>query len=137
MSEFIPYITLNGNAAEAIDFYCNALDGSVEFSQTFEDAPFDVPAEAQKNIMHATLQLGGKMLMISDTFGEPAVLGSSVSISINTEDEEEAKKMFSNLSDGATIILPFEEQFWGSLFGQLKDKFGIHWMVSCGSTKAE
>jgi len=26
--------------------------------------------------------------------------------------------------------MPLAKQFWGDTFGQLTDKFGIHWMVN-------
>lgn len=31
------------------------------------------------------------------------------------------------LSDGATVTMPVEEQFWGAVYGSLIDKFGIGW----------
>ena len=34
------------------------------------------------------------------------------------------------LSDGGTVTMPIEENFWGARFGALIDKFGIHWMLN-------
>lgn len=38
-----PYLMMNGNAAEAIQFYQEALDAKVVFSQTFKEMPQDTP----------------------------------------------------------------------------------------------
>ncbi len=27
--------------------------------------------------------------------------------------------------------MPLDKTFWGALFGQLTDSFGINWMVNC------
>jgi len=51
-------------------------------------------------------------------------------ISINTQSEEEAKKIFNGLSAGGRVNMPLEKTFWGALFGMFTDKFGISWMVN-------
>jgi PhnB protein len=124
---------MNGNAASAIDFYCKALSGKVAFSQTYKNAPFEVPADLKSKIMHATLEFNGTILQISDCIGEPAKAGSNLSISINTHEAKHAAKMFQNLAEGGNITIPLEKQFWGSLFGQVEDKFGIQWIVNCAT----
>ena len=62
------YLTFNGNAAEALAFYAQALGGKVAFSMTFGDSPMgaETPAEYKNKIMHATLEARGQQLMASD-----------------------------------------------------------------------
>lgn len=47
----IPYITMDGNAKEAIEFYEEALDAQLLFIQTFGEMPenpdFPIPAESR------------------------------------------------------------------------------------------
>jgi PhnB protein len=35
---------------------------------------------------------------------------------------------------GCTVAMPFEDQFWGDRYGQLKDPFGVAWSI--GQSKA-
>jgi uncharacterized glyoxalase superfamily protein PhnB len=42
MNAIVPYLNFNGNAAEALAFYSNALNGAVESQQTFGESPMDV-----------------------------------------------------------------------------------------------
>ena len=51
MEAIIPYLTFNGNASEALDFYCKALNGEIVFKQTFGESPMEStrPAEAEVN----------------------------------------------------------------------------------------
>jgi PhnB protein len=56
--------------------------------------------------------------------------GNNISLSINAETEDDAKRFFSALSDGGRIIMPLEKTFWGALYGMFTDKFGINWMVN-------
>jgi PhnB protein len=29
------------------------------------------------------------------------------------------------------VMYPLEPVFWGGMFGQLEDKYGVSWMISC------
>lgn len=93
----IPYITMDGNAKEAIEFYKEALDAQLLFIQTFGEMPenpdFPIPAEVKERVGHATLKVGETELMFSDTFpGSPFSSGNQVSICITTDSVEQAQK---------------------------------------------
>ena len=45
-------------------------------------------------------------------------------------DCREARNFFGKLSDGGSILMPFERTFWGADFGMCADRFGIQRMVS-------
>ena len=61
---------------------------------------------------------------------ETAVFGDVFSISIAPDSEEEATRIFSELSAGGEVTMPLEKTFWNALFGTLTDKFGVQWMVN-------
>jgi PhnB protein len=63
-------------------------------------------------------------------FGQATIQGNNFNISVNTDSQEEADKIFNGLSAGGKTIMPMNKTFWGSYFGMLTDKFGIQWMVS-------
>jgi len=48
---------------------------------------------------------------------------------LNTESDSEAERIFSPLSDGGQVLMPMQETFFASRFGQLRDRFGINWMI--------
>ena len=57
-------------------------------------------------------------------------VGNNIQLSLSTDSEEEADKLFNGLSAGGSVTMALQKTFWGSYFGMLKDKFGISWMVS-------
>jgi len=65
-------------------------------------------------------------------FNQP-VSTSNFSLSINTDNKDEADTLFQSLSEGGEIKLPMNETFWGSYYGIVTDKFGINWKISFGS----
>ena len=85
--------------------------------------------------MHVSLPISKEtVLMGSDQGGSWAPdlkPGNNFSISVNTEDVEEGRRIFNALADGGHITMPFEKTFWQAYFGMTTDKFGINWMVNC------
>jgi PhnB protein len=67
----------------------------------------------------------------------PAIIGTNFNVSIHTESEEEATRLFNGLSAGGKITMPLAKVFWGSYFGMFTDKFGIQWMVNHNYNQGE
>ena len=131
----ITYLSFNGNCREAFDFYVSVFGGEYAFVQTFGDAPVDigVPDVEKGNIMHATLQLGDGLLMGSDmpsTMGPPRTIGNNFSLTYPTQSREETDDLFAKVSEGGTVTMPLQDQFWGAYFGACVDKFGIQWQFN-------
>ena len=125
----MPYLNFNGNAAEALAFYSNALKGEVVFQQPFGDMAPD-PSFKEK-IMHASFEAGDLKFMVSDCPpGVSVISGDQVSLSLNFSDLESIEKTFAALSEGGIITMPIQDTFWGARFAMTKDKFGVHWMFN-------
>ena len=136
MAQINPYLTFNGNCAEAFDFYKSVFGGEFAYIGKFKDMPSEqtLPEEVGNLIMHVSLPISSETtLMGSDAnemFGQTAQFGSNVSISINTASEVEAQRLFNGLSSGGKITMPLDKTFWGAYFGMFTDQFGMHWMVN-------
>lgn len=134
-----PYITFNGNAREAMEFYRDVFGGELSIN-TFGE--YGAPEGTDPDgLMHAHLETAaGFVLMASDKQpGGPDVSGDNVSISISGyNDEADAMRgYFQRLSEGGTVVMPLEKQMWGDEFGLLTDRFGIPWMVDFGEPQTE
>ena len=38
--------------------------------------------------------------------------------------------LFAALSEGGQVHMPMADQPWGDYYGDLQDRFGIHWMIN-------
>lgn len=128
-SQLNPYLTLNGNAREAMEFYQSVFGGQLRIS-TFGEFGSSDPAIADK-VMHAMLTTDrGYILMASDAApGMPYNPGNTITCSLSGDPGEGLEEAWEKLSDGGTVTMPFEKQMWGDLYGMCIDKFGIPWMV--------
>jgi PhnB protein len=136
MASICPYLTFNGNCKEAFDFYKSVFGGDYPYVGTYKDMPaeFNVPESDKGKIMHISLPISKETFLYgadsSGSFGGVYQQGNNVSISLNTDSEGEANKLFNGLSAGGKVTMPLDKTFWGALFGMFTDKFGIHWMVN-------
>lgn len=127
------YLTFDGNAAEALAFYAQALGGKVAFSMTFGESPMgaETPAEYKNKIMHATLEARGHQLMASDAPPGWTFEGhKGFSLSVQGSDVKEGEQLFNALAAGGKVTMPYAPTFWAAGFGMLVDKFGVPWMVN-------
>ena len=85
-----------------------------------------------RKVLHATFESDGARFMASDGMpGMPAPIYGGFAMSVYVPgDKARAEKVFSALSAGGKVTMPFAPPFWGGHFGMLIDAFGVPWMVS-------
>lgn len=140
MATINPYLNFKGNTEEAFNFYKSVFGGEFQALQRFKDTPEGdkLSAADQEKIMHIALPIGNNILMATDaleSMGQKLTFGDNLSISISTDTEAEADRIFSSLVAGGQVTMPLEKMFWGDYFGMLTDRFGIQWMVSYAYTQ--
>lgn len=84
-------------------------------------------------IIHGELKIGDSVLMVSDENPDynksPQTLGgTSVVLNLYVPD---ADIVFSQATaEGAEVIFPLQDQFYGDRSGRIKDPFGYLWIIS-------
>src|SRR5262249_10264601 len=114
---------------EAFRYYETHLGGKVGMMMKFGEAPDQtgIPADMKDAILHADLNLGGTRLMGADIPGDEPM--GSAYLAISLESDAEAESAFGALSDGGQVLQPMAETFFATRYGQVRDKFGVNWMV--------
>lgn len=131
-----PYISFDGNARAAMEFYEGIFGGTLSVS-TFGDLGGEGGPQAD-NIMHAMLEgPSGLVLMGADVPpGTEHKPGNNMAVSLSGEDAGELRGYWDKLSSGGTVLVPLERQMWGDEFGMCVDPFGVSWMVNIGQPQA-
>jgi PhnB protein len=128
-----PYLTFDGNCEEAFKTYEKVLGGKILAMMPHEGTPAaeHVPAEWQKKILHARLQIGEDVLMASDAPPGRGQKMQGFSVTLVLKDPKEAERIFNAFAEGGTVTMPLAETFWADKFGMLTDRFGTPWMINC------
>ncbi|HZI79793.1 MAG TPA: VOC family protein [Vicinamibacterales bacterium] len=123
------YVNFAGTCREAFGYYEKHLGGKIGMLMTHADAPGQTPLGPEWNnaVLHARISVGGAELAGADIpAAEPM---RSAYLSLNVDSDAEAERIFAALADGGEVFMPLEETFFASRFGQLRDRFGINWMI--------
>src|SRR5450432_2952865 len=134
MSRVTTYLNFNGVTEKAFNFYKSVF--GTEFNGKGIQRFGDIPAEAghppvadniKKMVLHVELPiLGGHVLMATDApkeMGFDLNLGNNMHICLEPATKTETKKLFDALSKEGTIIMPLQDMFFGSYFGQCVDQY--------------
>lgn len=134
-SRLNPYISFNGNAREAMEYYQSIFGGTLSLN-TFGE--FGGDGDGADKIMHGMLETDqGYALMGADTPpGMPYNPGDNITVSLSGDDGDVLRAYWEKLSGSGTVSVPLEKQMWGDEFGACVDKFGISWMVNIGAPQS-
>ena len=128
-----PYLSFEGRAQEAMDFYKGAIGAKVDMVMHFKDAPAEVQAQmspgSKDKIMHAAFHIGDTQVMASDGRCTGKASFSGIALTLNAASNAEADKLFNALANGGQVQMPMSETFFANRFGMVADKFGVGWMV--------
>jgi PhnB protein len=123
------YVNFPGKCAEAFRFYEKHLGGTIGMMMTHGEAPdqSQVKPEWKDAVLHARISIGDTELMGADI--PEAQPMRSAYLTLSVESDREAERIFSALSEGGEVFMPLEETFFATRFGQLRDRFGLNWMI--------
>jgi PhnB protein len=129
--KLITYVNFAGKWAEAFHYYEQHLGAKVVMIMTHGQNPAPSPyatGDWKDAVLHARLTLGGTELAGADVpKAEPM---QSAYLTLNTETDSEAERIFSAPSDGGQVLMPMQETFFASRFAQVRDRFGVNVIVS-------
>lgn len=123
------YVNLAWKCAEAFRFYEKHLGGTIGMMMTHGQAPdqSNVDAKWKDAVLHARMSIGGTELSGADIPSAQPM--RSAYLTLGVDSDAEAERIFSALSAGGAVFMPMQETFFATRFGQLRDQFGINWMI--------
>lgn len=132
MTQLNPYLNFNGQCREALTFYRECLEGELELQKVAESPMATrMPSEKGPLILHGALVKNGAVLLMgSDMIGNNLQPGNSVNLCLNCTSDQEINTLFDRLSAGGQVKVPLHQSFWGATYGEVRDKFGMNWMLN-------
>ena len=131
MMNVTPHLNFRGNARAALEFYQSATGGQLVLV-TYQDAHnVQHPDEADQIMFGQVTAPSGFRVMAYDVpshlpwnQGEAACF-----VSARSQDTDEIQALWDKLSEDATTVQPLAPSGWTPLYGMLKDRFGVTWVL--------
>ncbi|HXJ88655.1 MAG TPA: VOC family protein [Candidatus Binatia bacterium] len=123
------YVNFAGTCTEAFQYYEKHLGAKVGMMMTHAQLPGSsrLGPEWKDKVLHARIEIAGTELAAADIPNAEPMRSAYLTLSVDSD--REAERIFTALSDGGRVLMPMEETFFASRFGQVRDRFGINWMI--------
>ena len=123
------YVNFDGTCAEAFHYYERHLGGTISMMMTHGELPDQsaVKPEWKDAVLHARIAIGGADLMGADIPGAQPVRSAYLSLSVDSD--AEAERIYGALADGGSVLMKMDTTFFATRFAQVRDRFGINWMI--------
>jgi len=131
-----PHLNFRGDARAALEFYRSVFGGDLTIMSYQDMGNVQDPSEADQVMWGQVAAESGFRVMAYDVqSARPWDQGeNSFFIALRGKDTEEITAYCEKLCAGATVIQPLAPAQWGApLYGMLKDRFGVTWIVEVES----
>ena len=123
------YVNFHGNCTQAFQYYEKHLGAKIGMMMTHAQSPgqSQVPSNWKDAVVHGRISLADAEVWAADIpNAEPM---RSAYLTLRMDSDSEAERAFSALSDGGQVLTPMRDEFFASRFGQVRDRFGVNWMI--------
>ena len=122
-----PYLHFAGTAKDALAFYQGVFGGELILNTYGDFSREDGPAEA---IAHGMLRGPVSLFAADAAVGEETFHSTGLMFSLlGTSDPQTLREWFAQLAEGGTVLDDLQERAWGASDGQVRDRYGVHWLV--------
>ena len=125
------HLNFRGDARAALEFYQQVFGGTISLV-TYQDAQTAQNPAAADEIMWGEVRAeNGFHIMAYDV---PEWLGwnpgeNPVYVSVRGDDQAEISGLWQGLAAGATVVQDLAPAGWSPLYGMLRDRFGVVWVL--------
>jgi predicted 3-demethylubiquinone-9 3-methyltransferase (glyoxalase superfamily) len=122
----------HGKAEEAMNLYVSLFENSriLEIERYGADEE-----EREGTVKVATFSLAGQEFMAMDSGREHAfTFTPATSIVVNCDAEGELDQLYTQLSDGGTVLMPLQKYPFSDKFAWLNDRYGVSWQLNLRRT---
>ncbi|AMM19950.1 glyoxalase [Frondihabitans sp. PAMC 28766] len=122
-----PYLLMPGSARAALEFWGRVFGGEVTVYTLAEFGREDGPAEA---VAHGILAGDVELYAADATGDDKPFAGEGVLFSLlGIAPREVLHRWFDALGDGGTVLDRLQVRPWGASDGQVRDRFGVTWLI--------
>lgn len=122
MQKITPFIWFDNNAEEAVNFYVSVFDNAKIIHAD------RVPGGPADGMSIATFQIEGLECYAFN--GGPYFKHSpAISFTVSCDSVEEIDRLWGQLTDDGTIMMPLDAYFFSERYGWVQDRFGVSWQL--------
>jgi PhnB protein len=125
------HLNFRGDARAALEFYQSVFGGEIVLVSYRDAHSVQDPSEADQIMWGQVLGAAGFHVMAYDVpVGLPWEQGQNAFfVSVRGESADEITSYWKQLCAGATVVHALAPAGWAPLYGMLRDRFGVVWVL--------
>ncbi|SEQ11821.1 PhnB protein [Devosia sp. YR412] len=125
------HLNFRGDAKAALEFYQSVFGGEIMLLSYRDANAVQDPAEADQIMWGQVESPEGFRVMAYDVPSRTDYDAGTIPLflSVRGDNADELTRFWNGLAEGGTMIQPIGPAAWSSLYGMLKDKFGVTWVM--------
>jgi predicted 3-demethylubiquinone-9 3-methyltransferase (glyoxalase superfamily) len=128
MQKIVPFLWFDNKAEEAVNFYTSIFNNSKIGTIAYYGEGSPMP---KGSVLTINFKLEHQDF-IALNGGPTFTINPSISFSVTLESKTELDTLWSKLSEGGSVLMPFQTYDWSEKYGWLSDKYGVSWQLSLG-----
>ena len=124
-----PYLYFKGACEDALTFYAECGLGKIIDLRRYAGTPMEARDGGawRDKALHSLFEGDGLRFYAADGPDSEPMKGSALLIEM--DDAGRATALFERLSAGGRVTVPLKKQFWGDVYGNFTDRFGVQWAI--------
>lgn len=129
------YLNFSGNARQAAQYYAQVFETDPPYLMGTGDMPKAEQDQAGPGasdmLIYGNVKTFAGDIMLSDRMpGAPDQRpNDAMWITLTHTDQALLRRSFDRLAQDGQVLMPLEPSFFSPLYGQVRDKYGYHWML--------
>lgn len=128
MQKIAMCLWFNNQAEEAVQFYTSLFKNSGLGTTAYYGEGAPMP---KGSVLTIDFRLENQDF-IALNGGPHFTFNPSISFSVTLENEGELGTLWSKLSEGGSVLMPYQKYDWSEKYGWLSDKYGVSWQLGLG-----
>jgi predicted 3-demethylubiquinone-9 3-methyltransferase (glyoxalase superfamily) len=130
MQKIATCLWFNNQAEEAVQFYTSLFKDSSLGTTAYYGEGAPMP---KGSVLTIDFKLENQDF-IALNGGPHFTFNPSISFSVMLEHEAELDTLWAKLSEGGSVLMPFQKYDWSEKYGWLSDKYGVSWQLGLSKT---
>lgn len=125
------HLNFRGQARDALAFYQSVFGGALTAISYADAHAVGDPAEADQIIWGQVAAEDGFHVMAYDVPSATPWSAGEIPffVSVRGDDADALRRYWEKLSDGATVVRPLGPSGFSPLYGMVRDRFGVTWVL--------
>lgn len=133
IQRIVPHLWFDDQAEEAAQFYTSLFENSgIDTITHYTNEGYEFHGQPEGKVMTVAFELAGHTF-VGLNGGPTFTFTPAISFFAVCETEVEVDALWTQLSEGGTVLMELDSYDWSEKYGWVQDRYGLSWQLALGT----